>query len=308
MFGYGNLAAALQAAGQYDEEEAVLRRASEKNLEGWLLHFQRYELALLHSDAVALEHEQKWMEQNANDPYVLARQAKIDLFEGRLDRARQRTQHGVKIALESNLKEHAASMLLSRAIAEALCGESTQSRPTVAAVMKLADSKQQRADSARLLALSGQRPQAQQMMDRLLRENPSDTLLQAVDGPVVLAAGQLSSRQADLALRTLEAVKPYEFGWYALLLPNYLRAVVYLQLRRPVEAAAEFKSVLDHRGVSPMDMAWVLSQLGLARAYVMQGDAAKAKAAYQNFLTLWKDADSDIPILKQAKAEYAKLQ
>jgi eukaryotic-like serine/threonine-protein kinase len=107
----------------------------------------------------------------------------------------------------------------------------------------------------------------------------------------------------------LESIKPYDLGLgVAVLFPNYLRGVAFLQLRKAQEAAAEFKVVLDHRGVAPMSILWKLSQLGLARAYAMQGDTAKAHAAYQDFLTLWKDADPDIPILKQAKAEYAKLQ
>ncbi len=141
-----------------------------------------------------------------------------------------------------------------------------------------------------------------------MRENPSDTLLNAVDAPLVLAASQLGRGQADQALRSLEIVKPYEFGTHAGLLPNYLRATAYLQLRSAGEAATEFRAVLDHRGIAPMATMWEMSQLGLARAYVVQGDTTKAKAAHQDFLTLWKDADPDIPILIAAKYEYAKLQ
>ena len=124
---------------------------------------------------------------------------------------------------------------------------------------------------------------------------------------LVLAVSQLRSGQADQALRSLEPAKPYEFGTYADLLPNYLRAMAYLQLRRAGEAATEFRAVLDHRGVAPMATMWEMSQLGLARDCALRGDTAKARAAYQDFLALWKDADPDIPILKQAKAEYAKL-
>ncbi len=230
------------------------------------------------------------------------------MFAGNLSRARQRTQHAVNMVLESNLKESAANMLLTQATAEALFGESTQARKTVAAVIKLADSKIEKSKAARVMALNGQGLEAQQIMDRLVRENPSDTLLNAVDAPLVLAASQLGSGQADQALRSLESVKPYEFGRHADLLPNYLRATAYLQLRRAEEAATEFRAVLDHRGVAPMATMWEMSQLGLARARALLGDTAKARAAYKDFFALWKDADPDIPILKQAKAEYAKLQ
>jgi len=117
-----------------------------------------------------------------------------------------------------------------------------------------------------------------------------------------------SEFRADAAVRTLDQVKPYEFGTHAGFAPNYIRATAYLQMRKAEEAVTEFKSVLSHRGVSPLSPIWVLSQLGLARAYATGGDTVKASAAYKDFLTFWKDADPDIPIYKQAKAEYAKLQ
>jgi eukaryotic-like serine/threonine-protein kinase len=306
---YGNLERTLQAEGQYDQAEALMQRAQEKKFqESWWLHHRHYELALLRSDAAGLERERAWMAQNADDPFVVWTQARIDLFAGNLSRARQRTQHAVNMVLESNLKESAANMLLTQATAEALLGESTQARKTVAAVIKFADSKIEKSKAARVMALNGQGLEAQQIMDGLVRENPSDTLLNAVDAPLVLAASQLGSGQPDQALRSLESVKPYEFGTHADLLPNYLRATAYLQLRRAEEAATEFRAVLDHRGVAPMATMWEMSQLGLARARALLGEAAKARAAYQDFLTLWKDADPDIPILIAAKAEYAKLK
>jgi len=307
---YGNLAATLTEEGEYVQAEGILHLAEHKNLRdsGSHRHDRLYELALLRTDTAALEQERAWMAQNADDPFVVRMQARIDLFEGHLSRARQRTQHAVNIALESNLKESAADMLLTEASAEALSGESTQARKTVTAIIKFADSKTEKSKAARVMALNGQGPEAQQIMDRLLRENPSDTLLNAVDAPLVLAATQLGGGQADQALRSLEPVKPYEFGTHAGLLPNYLRAMAYLHLRRAEEAATEFRGVLDHRGVAPMAAMWEMSHLGLAHARVLQGDAAKARTAYQDFFALWKDADPDIPILRQAKAEYAKLQ
>jgi serine/threonine protein kinase/tetratricopeptide (TPR) repeat protein len=305
---YENLAGALQPQGKDDQAEAVIHQALDKKFQDQSFHNALYELALLRSDAAGLEREQAWMAQNTDDPFVVGMQAGIDLFAGNLGRGRQRTQHAVNIALQSNLKESAADMLLTQASAEVLFGESAQARKTIAAAIKLADSKTEKSRVARVMALNGQGVEAQQIIDVLLREDPSDTLLNAVDAPLVLAASQLGSGQAEQALRSLEPVKPYEFGTHADLLPNYLRAMGYLQLRRAEEAATEFSAVLDHRGVSPLAVIWELSHLGLARAYAMQGDTAQARAAYQGFFALWKDADPDIPILKEAKAEYAKLK
>jgi len=150
--------------------------------------------------------------------------------------------------------------------------------------------------------------EAQRIIDGLLRENPLDTLLKAVDAPVVMATIQLEGGHPDEALRTLEPIRPFEFGTHAYFYPNYLRARIYMKLQKPRDAASEFEAILEHRGVTLFDPTWKLSQLGLARAYTLQGDTAQAKTAYQDFFALWKGADPDIPILKEAKAEYAKLQ
>ncbi len=240
---YENLVGALQAQGQYDQAEAVMHRALDKKFQDQAFHNALYELALLRSDAATLEQEQAWMAQNTDDPFVVSTQAAIDLFAGNLGRARQRTQHAVNIALQTNLKESAADMLLTQASAEVLFGESAQAGKTIAAAIKLADSKTEKARVARVMALNRQGPEAQQIMNSLLRENSSDTLLNIVDAPLVLAASQLGSGEADQALRNLEPVKPYEFGTHADLLPNYLRASAYLQLRKAGEAATEFRGV-----------------------------------------------------------------
>jgi eukaryotic-like serine/threonine-protein kinase len=303
----GNLANVLRAQGRYDEAETALRHIPEERSKGPRLHSQRYLLALLRSDRAALEQERTWMAQNADDLSLVSTQARIDLLDGRVQLARQRTQRAIGIALESDLKESAANALLFLADAQALFGESIAARKNLSEAAKFEDSKNVKVVAAKVMALNGQGPEAQHIMDSLVHDHPSDTFLNGVDVPVVLAASQLSNGQAEAALRTLDQVKPYEFGWHSGLLPNYLRATAYLKLQKPAEAAAEFRAVLDHRGVSPLSTIWELSQLGLARAYSLKGDPAKARAAYEESLALWKDADPDIPILQEAKAEYAKL-
>ena len=158
------------------------------------------------------------------------------------------------------------------------------------------------------MVLNGQQGEAQKIISGLLHEHPVDTILDELDTPVALAASQLGLGQADAALHTLDGVKPFEFGSEAGFLPNYIRALGYLRLRRPEDAAGEFSAILAHRGVSPLSPMLVVSQLGLARAYALQRDVAKSRAAYEAFFAEWKNADPDIPILKQAKAEYTKLQ
>jgi tetratricopeptide (TPR) repeat protein len=293
---YVNLTTFLCVQGQYDEAEAVIRKAREMKLdESAYVHYQHYQLALLRSDQGALERELMWMTENADEPQVLEAQAQIAVYEGKIVLARQRTGRTAKMLLESNHKGTASQALLNQATAETLDGISTQAGETIRAAEKLAEAKDEEEEVAMVLALTGQRLQAQQIIDRLLREYPSDTLLNGLYAPLVLATSQLKSGQAAAAARTLEQVRPYEFGWAAQLLPNYLRARAYLQMERAEEAAAEFRLVLEHRGVSPLATEWVLSHLGLGRAYAMQGDTAKAKATYQAFSPSGKTPSPTLP-------------
>jgi serine/threonine protein kinase/tetratricopeptide (TPR) repeat protein len=305
---YVNLELTLRAQGQYGEAQSILQQAAKKKFDSPHLHIDAYFLALLRSDAGVLQREQVWMEQNTDDPLVLETQAKMDFFYGRVSAARSRVQRAVAMNRESNLNETATRLLQFQAWAEALLGETPQARASIAAAGRLQDAKTSRIRQAQVLALAGQGAEAQKIMDRVIRENPKDTLLNAIDAPLALACAQWSAGQPAELLHTLEALKPFEFGGAAGLLPNYLKGMAYLKLEKPQQAAAEFNAVLQHRGVNPIREEVVLSGLGLARAYALQGDTAKAKISYEDFLGLWKDADSDIPILKQAKAEFAKLR
>jgi eukaryotic-like serine/threonine-protein kinase len=199
-------------------------------------------------------------------------------------------------------------MLLELARGEALYGQGSAARLTVDQALKLSDSKDVKQRAARLMVLNGQEDNAQETINDLLHTHPTDTFLSELDAPLVLASSQLSHGQVDAALRTLDRVKPFEFGTRAGFLPNYIRALTYLRFRRPEDAAGEFSAILAHRGVGPLNPILVMSRLGLARAYALQGDAAKSRAAYETLFANSKNADPDLPIFKQAKAEFAKLQ
>jgi len=149
------------------------------------------------------------------------------------------------------------------------------------------------------------------MAEELVRQRPTDTLLNKVWVPVAQAFTDLQHNQPAQAVARLEKAVPYEFGsepgsaGYTI---NYLRGEAYLRLKDGAKAAAEYQKILDHRGTDPVDVRYALSHLGLGRAYALQGNTASAKSAYQDFFAAWKEADPEIPILKQAKTEYAKLQ
>ena len=306
--GLFNLAFVLRAQGRYDEAEALLRVIPANQPMSPHDHAERYKLALLRFDQATLDRERNWMEQNADDPSVVTYLAMIELHDGRLESARQRAQHGVSISVGSGLSEVAAEMLVELARGEALYGQGSAAGKTLSQALQLSDSKEIKQRAAGVMVLNGEEWKAQKIISDLLHEYPADTFLNELQTPLILAASQLSVREADAALRTLHRVTPFEFGTEAEFVPTYLRALAYLRLRRSEDAAGEFRSVLAHRGVSPLSPILVMSQLGLARAYAMQKDLAKSHAAYATLFANWKNADPDLPILKQAKAEFAKLQ
>ena len=303
-----NLLIALLAQGRYDEAEALLRRAPVDQAVGFHEHAGRYQLATLRSDQAMLKNERNWMEQNSDQPLVVGFLAMIDRHDGRLESASQLTRHGMNMSVGSGLSEAAAVMLVELARGQAIYGQGSAARRTLGQALQLSDSKDLKQRAVRVMAFNGQERQAQKIINELLDEYPADTFLNDLDAPLALAASQSRHGQADAALRTLDRAKPFEFGRTAGLLPTYIRASAYLHLGRPEDAAREFSAVLAHRGIAPLDPILAGSQLGLARAYAMQRDTAKSRAAYEVLFAGWKRADLDLPLLKQARAEYAELR
>lgn len=167
--------------------------------------------------------------------------------------------------------------------------------------------------AAQALARSFDVSQAQKIADDLSRRFPQNTVLNAVSVPVIRASVELQRSNPKAAIESLQQASAYELGVrkqrpsLASFAPIYLRGEAYLRTGAGQEAAAEFQKILGHRGVDPLSFYYALAHLGLGRAYALQGDTTKARIAYQDFLALWKDADPDIPILRAAKSEYAKL-
>ena len=165
------------------------------------------------------------------------------------------------------------------------------------------------------LALAGDSARSQKIADDLDRRSPEDTVVQLSYLPVLRAMNALNRGEHSKAIELLQAAAPYELGYLGSdtigfagsLYPIFIRGQAYLAAKRGAEAAAEFQKILDHRGIVATDPIGALAHLQSGRAFVLSGNRAKAKTAYQDFLTLWKDADPDLPIYQQAKAEFAKL-
>jgi tetratricopeptide (TPR) repeat protein len=239
-------------------------------------------------------------------------QADVATFEGKLRTARELVDTAVRSADQVGLKQNHPAMLAQEERWEAQIGNLQRANQQARSVTGNAHGIDVELNASLALALAGDLQTAEKLADDLERTHAQDTILNAVSMPSIRSTIALQRGNPKQALELLKLSKRYELGiglyYFPALMPTYMRGQAYLAMRDGPEAAAEFQKILEHRGSGPTSMNYALAQLGLGRANALAGNIVGARVAYQDFLTLWKDADPDIPILKQAKAEYAKLQ
>jgi hypothetical protein len=238
-------------------------------------------------------------------------QADTDAYHGRLARARDDSRRASESAVRAGSKETAALWLVSAGLREAEFDNKAAARQNVAAALSLQSGRDVRLLAALTLARAGDTAKAKSLVEQLDRTASTDTMLRLFCLPTIHGAIEISKNSPLQGLQALEAAAPYELGGplaFPYLSPVWVRGQAYLAAHDGVAAAAEFQKLIDHPGIVLNQPIAPLAHLGLGRAYALSGDNVKARASYQNFLTLWKDADPDIPILIAAKSEYARLQ
>jgi eukaryotic-like serine/threonine-protein kinase len=310
---YLNLGIAYSSLNRLDEAEAVYKQADERKLEGeWLLQ-ARYWLGFLKGDAAEMAQSfSAAMGKPVSEELLLATLADTEGWYGKLKSAHELTERAMDSAKRNDDKQGAAAFQAAAALREVESGKREQARAEAKAALKLAPTLNVRKMAALALALAGDTARAEKVATELNKTFPLATMVQSYWLPTIRAAVALERKDPSRAIELLKVASPIELGQpttlTVTLCPAYLRGEAYLMLHDGNRAAAEFQKFIDHRGLV-VNFPWgALARLGLARAYALQGDTAKARAAYQDFLTLWKDADPDVPILKEAKSEYAKLQ
>jgi tetratricopeptide (TPR) repeat protein len=245
---------------------------------------------------------------------LISDQSDTSAYHGRLREARSLSQRAVEVAKRADAKEEAAVWQANAALREAELGNPVEARKNTTAALALSAGRDVAVLAALALARAGDTAEAQKLVEKLDKENPLSTLIQGYWLPTIRAAVELNRGNTERALALLQASSAFEQGEPAPFLvlgtmyPMYVRGEAYLKAGQGRQAAVEFQKILDHRGIVLNFPLGALSHLQLARAYRLAGDTAKARSAYQDFFALWKDADPDIPILREAKAEYAKLQ
>ena len=318
--GYAGLVDSYLSLNRFEEARATAEEAQSKSLDSPYLRFDLYRLAFLQNDTAGMAQQVAWAAgKRGSEDVLLGNEADTAAYFGQVGKARELSRQAHSSATQSQQRETAALHEAAAAIREALFGNADEARKWAASTKQLRNSRDVQYGALLALALTGDLSQGEtrleQLADDFARRFPEDTLVEFNYLPTLRAQMAIDHHDPSKAIELLQAAAPYELGstggfpaLYLALYPVYVRGEACLLLHQGGQAAAEFQKILDHRGIVWNEPIGALAHWQLGRAYTMAGDTAKARVAYKNFLTLWKDADPDIPIRKQAKAEYAKLQ
>jgi tetratricopeptide (TPR) repeat protein len=312
----------LLALQRFDEARQIIQQAQARKLDDLELHNAVYALAFLAADSAAMAEQQQWFVGKREENIGLSLASDTEAYAGRLSKARELTKQSLDSAIRADSKETGAIFQGNAALREAAFGNAADAKQAAAEALKLAPvSPGVEVEAALAFALAGDAARAESLAQDLTKRFPLDTQIQSLWLRAIRAQLALDRKIPPDALNGFEAAGPIELGQInflaniSCLYPTYIRGEAYLAAGQGSAAAAEFQKILDHSGIVWNCWTGALAHLGVARANALQSrtsqgddaDAARirALAAYKDFLTLWKDADPDIPILKQAKTEYA---
>jgi len=315
--GYYNFAVNHIYLDRLGEAEDILRRAAGRGLDIDEFVSLAHDIAFLRGDQAAMERAAALARgRSGGENWISNHEAFALAYSGHLQEARSMSRRAVDQAQHAGLRERAGLWEVGAAVREAFFGNLSEAREKAMAALELSKNREVEYGAAFALALSGDSTRSQALANDLEKRFPEDTSIQFSYLPTLRARLALNHGDASKAFELLQAAVPNELGaprsslegHFGALYPVYVRGQAYLAAHQGAGAATEFRKILDHRGIIVSDPVGAVARLQLGRAFALSGEKTKAKAAYQDFLTLWKDADPDIPILKQAKAEYAKTQ
>jgi tetratricopeptide (TPR) repeat protein len=305
--GYSNAAAAYMGLDRLGEAKAILNSALQRKVGGYIVHFWLSEIAIAQGDRAALEREDGFLKGNAEGELrLVSRDARLAASRGQLKQARELFMRARQMAQRLSLKESVARAMADEAAIAADFGYRAEATKEATEALTVSRSPDVVYGAARTLALAGEAKRAETLIGDLAKRRPEDVFVQSVQAPEVKAINEINRGNPAKAIELLQTATPYDGGSHFRV--RHTRGNAYLLARNGSEAAQEFQKVLALRNDYPESPLISLAQLGLARAYALQGDKARSRMAYQDFLALWKDADPDVPMLKEAKAEYAKLK
>ena len=303
---YANLAGSYMGLNRFAEAKTICEKAVVAKLDVPIIHGFLMAIAHNQNDGAAFQRQTAWFADKPSETEIGYWETDTG-YAGKVGELRKLVHGSAEAKRSLGFNEGAAALVALEAVFEAEIGNLPQARAQAAAALPISDGFYPASSAAIALALAGDGTRAEKIAQDLSQRYPLSTWAKSVFVPLIRASAELSRNNPARAIEQLQPVSAYEFGIIAGDIPAYVRGLAYLRLSNGGAAAAEFQKILNYRG-NPLEPRNALSQLGLARAYALSADTAKSRTAYQDFFAIWKDADPDIPILKQAKAEYAKLQ
>ena len=301
-----NLAEALVRLNRFSDASVVFQEASAQKMEGIGLREQQYAVAFISGDAQALREHLAWAGGQPEEFRAVNWQTQSAAFGGEWRQSQEHLRRSLDLAARSQATEVAADYAVSQAVRAALLGQYTAANSLAEAALRSERTRPSLTAAALAFALAGSAARAQSLISELEQKYPKDTRVNQMWLPQAKAALLWRDGKAQAALDVLEGVKRYETAEQ--FKPQTLRTMAYLKLGQSDHAATEARSIIDRRGEGPLSMLWPLAHLNLGRALTMQGDTAGARRSYDEFFKLWKNADADLPVLIEARKEYAKLR
>lgn len=316
VLGYSNLVSQYAALNRLEEAKNIYQQALDRKLEYSVLHANRYGVAFLDGDAAEMERQVTWAAAHpGDDDMLLSIASDTEAFYGRLGKARELSRRAIDSAKRNEQKETAALWQMNAALREAEFGNAARARHAASSALALSPTRDIQILAAMALARAGSSAESEKIAADLAKRFPLDTVINSYWLPTIRAAVEINRGNPAKAVEALQVAAPYELGVPypqsqvgGSLYPVYVRGEAYLLLQKGDDAAAEFQKILNHRGIMMNCALAALARHGLARAYTLQGDTGKAQSAYRDFFTLWQEADAEIPTLRKAEAEYAKLK
>ena len=294
--------------GRLDEAEQAEREAQKINADNLGAHANNYFFAYMRQDRATMEREVQWAKGKPEEVEFTMLQSFTALSFGKFKEARELQKRALEMMKAQNRVEGAGAALLAMAVYLEHVGKCDESESNIKTALGLTRGQDSLAMASVIYATCDDQSQAQSLFNEVRTDHPNNTVINSIVAPLIASAAERSRGNLSQAIQLSEAVRPYEFGMVLGTLNVYARGNLYLRNRMGKEAAAEFKAIIDRPAIDYLSPAHTLAHLGLARAAVINGDTAAARKSYQDFFAIWKDADSDLPVLVQARKEYAELK
>ncbi|HJT28653.1 MAG TPA: protein kinase [Pyrinomonadaceae bacterium] len=306
--GHDNLVDSFLSLGRFDEAEQAERESQKINPDSLTAHFKNYHFAFLRQDQAAMEREVNWAKGRPEEGQFTGVLSLAALYSGKLKQSEELRKRAVEMLKQQNRAENASSVLMGLANDLMYIGKCDQAKANAKAALDLLRGQMNLANGAAIYAACDDRDQAQKLLDEARAAYPKNTVINTIVPPIVTGDIEESRGNVSQAIKLFESIRAYEGGMILGLGTTFARGNLYLKQRMGNEAAAEFKKVIDQRGIDIFSCTHILAHLGLGRALALNGDTAGARKAYQDFFALWKDADHDLPVLVEARKEYEALR